>query len=57
MDPNKLVAEGKLEVGPKEEFFIFLNGDHLGKLFVDHFIWPENPATAIWDACVSPWSG
>lgn len=37
MEPNKLVAEGKLEVGPKEECFIFLNGDHLGKLFVDHF--------------------
>ena len=37
MEPNKFVAEGKLEIGPKKEFFIFLDGDHLGKSLVDHF--------------------
>ena len=36
MEPNKFVAEGNLRVGPKEEFFIFLDGEHLGKLLVDH---------------------
>jgi hypothetical protein len=34
---NRFVAEGKLEVGPKEEYFVFLDGDHLGKLLVNHF--------------------
>ena len=37
MEPNKFVAEGKLEISPKKEFFIFLDGDHLGKSLVDHF--------------------
>jgi hypothetical protein len=31
------VAEGQMEIGPKEEFFTFLDGEHLGKLLVRHF--------------------
>jgi hypothetical protein len=37
MKRGDFVAEGKLEVGPKEEFFTFLGGDHLGTLLVRHF--------------------
>ena len=37
MGRGEFVAEGKLEIGPKKEFFVFLDGDYLGKLLVDHF--------------------
>lgn len=37
MARGEFVAEGKLEIGPKKEFFVFLGGDFLGKLLVDHF--------------------
>ena len=40
MERTKFVAEGKLEIGPKKEFFIFLDGDYVGKLLVDHFKMP-----------------
>ena len=40
MKPNKFVAEGKLEIGPTKKFFIFLDGEYLGKLLVDHFDMP-----------------
>ncbi len=43
MERTKFVAEGKLEIGPKKEFFIFLDGDYLGKLLVDHFKMPGEP--------------
>ena len=33
----KFVVEGNLEMGPKEEFFVFLDGEHLGRLLVKHF--------------------
>jgi hypothetical protein len=31
------VAEGQIEISPKEEFFTFLDGEHLGKLLVRTF--------------------
>jgi hypothetical protein len=37
MERAKFMAEGKVEIGPKEEFFTFLDGEHLGKLLVRHF--------------------
>ena len=37
MKRDKFVAEGRMEIGPKEEFFTFLDGEHLGKLLVRHF--------------------
>ncbi len=37
MERGKFVAEGKMEIGPKEQFFVFLDGEHLGRLLVDHF--------------------
>lgn len=32
-----------MEIGPKKEFFTFLDGDYLGKLLVDHFDMPGEP--------------
>lgn len=43
MERSGFVAEGKLQVGPKKEFFVFLDGDHLGKLLLDHFGMPGEP--------------
>lgn len=34
-------VEGKLEVGPKEHYFVFLDGEHLGRLLVESFELPE----------------
>lgn len=31
------MAEGDLELGPKEDFFVFLDGEHLGRLPREHF--------------------
>ncbi|HZY64412.1 MAG: hypothetical protein M3N10_07270 [Actinomycetota bacterium] len=40
MKHDKFVAEGKMEIGPKEKFFVFLDGEYVGKLLVDHFQLP-----------------
>ncbi len=37
MERRVFVAEGKMEIGPMKEFFVFLDGHHLGALLVDHF--------------------
>jgi len=34
---EKFVAEGSVELGPKEDFFVFLDGEHLGTLLRKHF--------------------
>jgi hypothetical protein len=34
---KKFVAEGSVEIGPKEDFFLFLDGEHLGTLLRRHF--------------------
>ena len=41
MEPDKFVAEGKLEVGPTKYYFTFLDGEFLGKVLLDHFRAPE----------------
>jgi hypothetical protein len=41
MEPDKFVAEGKMEIGPKGQFFPLLDGEYLGKLLVKHFKLPE----------------
>ncbi len=40
---EKFVAKGKLEIGPKEQFFMFMGGEHLGQLPMDHFGVPAEP--------------
>jgi hypothetical protein len=30
----------KAKIGPKERFFVFVEGEHLGKLLVEHFQLP-----------------
>lgn len=41
MKRGEFVAEGKMEIGPTEKFFLFLDGEYLGKRLVDHFRLPE----------------
>jgi len=36
----EFVAEGKMEIGPKEQFFVFLDGEYLGRLLLDHYRLP-----------------
>lgn len=37
MEHGRFVAEGKMQVGPSAEYFLFLDGDYLGKQVADHF--------------------
>lgn len=38
MDPSeKFVADGSVELGPREDYFIFLEGEHLGTMLRKHF--------------------
>lgn len=41
MERERFVAEGKMEVGPTERYFVFLEGEHLGQRLVAHFRLPE----------------
>ncbi len=41
MERAKFVTEGKVEVGPTESYFTFLDGEYLGKLLLNHFGLPE----------------
>lgn len=34
---EKFVAEGSVELGPKEDFFVFVDGEYLGTLLRTHF--------------------
>lgn len=37
MDPSeKFGADGSVELGPKEDYFIFLEGEHLGTMLRKH---------------------
>ncbi len=40
MERGDFVAEGQLEIGPEEQFFVFLDGEYLGRLLIDHFDMP-----------------
>ena len=45
---EKFVAEGSVELGPKEDFFVFVDGEYLGKLLRTHFgIGPEPGYTSL----------
>lgn len=41
MERDDFVAEGGMGVGPTEKYFVFLDGEYLGKLILDHFRLPE----------------
>jgi hypothetical protein len=41
MEKSKFVAEGKLQIGPAEHYFTFLDGDFLGRLLLKRFGLPE----------------
>ena len=41
MERGEFVAEGKIEIGPSAQFFIFLDGDYLGQRLIDHFQLPN----------------
>ncbi len=41
MERRRFVAEGKLEIGPAEYYFTFLDGEHLGRLLLEHFGLPK----------------
>ena len=38
---NDLVAEGQVEIGPSERFFVFLDGEYLGLALIGRFGLPE----------------
>lgn len=40
MEHKGFVAEGKMEVGPSAQFFLFLDGEYLGQRVADHFGFP-----------------
>lgn len=37
MERGEFMAEGKIEIGPSAQFFIFLDGDYLRQRLIDHF--------------------
>ena len=37
IERSKFVAEGKMEIGPTEWYFVFLDGEFLGQRLLDHF--------------------
>ena len=41
MERSEFVAEGRMEVGPAEHYFTFLDGEYVGKLLLRHFELPE----------------
>jgi hypothetical protein len=41
MERGEFVAEGHMQLGPTEYYFVFLEGEYLGKLLCDHFGVPE----------------
>ena len=46
--PEKFVVEGIVEVGPKEDYFAFVDGEHLGALLRRLFgVEPERGYTSL----------
>jgi hypothetical protein len=41
MERGAFVAEGHMQLGPTEYYFVFLDGEYLGKLVSEHFGIPE----------------
>jgi hypothetical protein len=45
---DKLIMEGIVEVGPKEDYFAFVDGEYLGALLRRHFgVGPERGYTSL----------
>lgn len=40
MERGEFVAEGKMELGPSAQYFLFLDGEHLGRRVANHFGFP-----------------
>ena len=41
MERTEFVAEGQMQIGPTEKFFVMLDGEYLGDRLVKHFRLPE----------------
>jgi hypothetical protein len=41
MEHGDFVAEGHMQLGPAEKYFVFLDGEYLGALVAEHFGIPE----------------
>ena len=41
MEWGAFVREGQMQVGPRDKYFVFLVGDDLGNLLVEHFRLPK----------------
>lgn len=41
MERGTFVTEGQMQVGPGEQYFVFVDGDYLGTLLIDHFRLPK----------------
>ncbi len=41
MECREFVAEGRMEIEPSAQFFVFLDGDYLGQRLIDHYRLPE----------------
>lgn len=42
MDPeDRFSVEGEMEIGPSERFFVFVDGEWIGELLLDHFGLPQ----------------
>jgi hypothetical protein len=41
MERGEFVAEAHMQLGPAEYYFVFLDGEYLGKLLCEHFGIPE----------------
>jgi hypothetical protein len=41
MERGECVREGQMQVGPRDKYCVFLDGDYLGNLLVEHFRLPK----------------
>lgn len=45
IEKDVFVKEGQGQVGPGEKYFVFVDGDYLGGLLIDHFGLPKSATT------------
>jgi hypothetical protein len=51
-------VEGVVEIGSRADYFVFLDGEQLGKIFSHAWVRGRNPASTLgWGGRGSPWSG
>jgi hypothetical protein len=41
MERGAFIREGQMQVGPGDKYLVFLDGDYLGNLLVEHFRLPK----------------